>query len=228
MISERNKIVTIAKSTLAFLSELEKNNNREWFNSNRTRYIEAKANYEKFIQALIDEIVKFDPILWGLEAKTCMFRINRDIRFSSDKTIYKTHMGAFIVKGGKNNGDRFAGYYVHVEPGGRSMVAGGAYVPPMPWLTAIREKIDRESSRFLRIINSSELKSFYGGIEGEKLKSAPKGFAKDHPMIDILKMKSYLVSRELSDREITSEGAFDLILKGCRIMKPLNDFLNDY
>ena len=221
-------MVTIAKSTLSFLSDLERNNNREWFNNNRTRYNEAKANYEEFIQALIDEIIIFDPILKGLEAKTCMFRINRDIRFSPDKTIYKTHMGAFIVKGGKNNGDRFAGYYVHVEPKGRSMIAGGAYIPPMPWLTAIREKIDRESSKFMKIINNSELKAFYGGLEGEKLKSAPKGFDRNHPLIEILKMKSYLVSRELSDREITGEGAFDLILKGCRIMKPLNDFLNDY
>ena len=105
-------MVKISRSTLEFLSDLERNNNREWFNSNRTRYNEAKANYGEFIQALIDEIVKFDPILKGLEAGTCMFRINRDIRFSADKTIYKTHMGAFIVKGGKNNGDRFAGYRV--------------------------------------------------------------------------------------------------------------------
>lgn len=221
-------MVTIQKSTLNFLSDLRKNNNREWFNSNRNRYIEAKVNYESFVQAVIDEISKFDPILKGLEAKTCMYRINRDIRFSNDKTIYKTYMGAFIVKGGKKNGDKYAGYYVHIEPGNSSMIAGGAYIPPMPWLTAIREKIDEQGDKFLKILNNKDLNRFFGEIEGEKLKSAPKGFSKDHPNIELLRMKSYLVSRIISDREIISEGAFDLIIKGARAMKPLNDFLNDY
>ena len=221
-------MVTIQKSTLSFLSDLKKNNNREWFSANRNRYNEAKANFEVFVQAVIDEIIKFDPILKGLEAKTCMYRINRDIRFSNDKTIYKTYMGAFIVKGGKNNGDKFAGYYIHAEPGNSSMVAGGAYVPPMPWLTAIRKKIDGQSNRFHKILDNKDLKDYFGDIEGEKLKSAPKGFPKDHPDIELLKMKSYLVSKLFSDREFTSEGIFDIILKGCKAMKPLNDFLNDY
>jgi uncharacterized protein (TIGR02453 family) len=220
-------MASIQKSTLAFLSDLEKNNDREWFNSNRNRYNEAKADYESFVQAVINEIAGFDPILKGLEAKTCMYRINRDIRFSNDKTIYKTYMGAFIVKGGKKNGDRFAGYYIHVEPGNKSMIAGGAYIPPMPWLTAIREKIDEKGDRFLKIINNKTLKDFFGDIEGEKLKSAPKGFSRDHPNIELLKMKSYLVSRLISDKEITSDKAFGLILDGCRAMKPLNDYLND-
>jgi uncharacterized protein (TIGR02453 family) len=228
MILKIDKMVTIQKSTITFLSDLSKNNVKEWFNSNRGRYIEAKANFESFVQAVIDEIAKFDPILKGLEAKTCMYRINRDIRFSNDKTIYKTYMGAFIVKGGKNNGDKYAGYYVHVESGNSSMIAGGAYIPPMPWLTAIREKIDEQSDKFIKILNNKDLKSFFGEIEGEKLKSAPKGFSKDHPNIELLRMKSYLVSRMISDREIISEGAFDLIIKGARAMKPLNDFLNDY
>jgi uncharacterized protein (TIGR02453 family) len=98
----------------------------------------------------------------------------------------------------------------------------------MPWLTAIREKIDEQSDKFLKILNNKDLKNYFGEIEGEKLKSAPKGFSKDHPNIELLRMKSYLVSRMISDREIISEGAFDLIIKGARAMKPLNDFLNDY
>ncbi len=218
----------ISKSTLKFLSDLNRNNNREWFTVNRDRYNEAKAEYEAFVQAVINEVSKFDPILKGLEARTCMYRINRDIRFSSDKTIYKTYMGAFIVKGGKKNGDKFAGYYIHVEPGNNSMVAGGAYVPPMPWLTAIRENIDAKGEKFHKILENKDLKDYFGEIEGEKLKSAPKGFSRDHRDIELLKMKSYLVSRIFSDREITSEGVFELIIKGCRAMKPLNDFLNDY
>lgn len=221
-------MVSIDKSTLTFLSDLRKHNDREWFLANRSRYIEAKSNFETFVQSVIDEISRFDPILKGLEAKTCTYRINRDIRFSNDKTIYKTHMGAFIVKGGKKNGDRYAGYYVHVEPGNNSMIAGGAYVPPMPWLTAIRKKIDNQGSKFKKIVDDKDLKKYFGDIEGEKLKSAPKGFSRDHPDIELLKMKSYLVSRMISDKEIISDGIFSLIIKSCRAMKPLNDFLNDY
>ena len=228
IILKTSKMATIKKSTLAFLSDLKKHNEREWFNLNRSRYTEAKTDFETFVQALIDEIIKFDPILKGLEAKTCMYRINRDIRFSNDKTIYKTHMGAFIVKGGKKNGDKFAGYYIHVEPGNNSMIAGGAYIPPMPWLTAIREKISNEGDRFKKILNSKDLKYFYGEIEGEKLKSAPKGFCRDHPDIELLKMKSFLVSRMIPDSEMVSEGVFGMLLKASKAMKPLNDFLNEY
>lgn len=218
----------IKQSTLDFLSDLKLNNEREWFNMNRKRYEDARSNFESFVQAIINAVSEFEPILKGLEAKTCMYRINRDIRFSNDKTIYKTHLGAFIVKGGKNNGSRFAGYYFHVEPGANSMIAGGAYMPPMPWLTAIREKIGDEGDSFIRIVNDKDFIRQFGGLEGEKLKTAPKGFPKDHPYIGFLKMKSFLVTRMIPDSEVVGSGCFDAVIKGCRIMKPLNDFLNDY
>jgi len=218
----------ISQSTIDFLVELKRHNDREWFNENRKRYDQAKMNFESFVQAVINRISEFDPILRGLEAKTCTYRINRDIRFTNDKTIYKTHLGAFIVKGGKKNGDRYAGYYVHVEPGNNSLLAGGAYMPPMPWLTAIREKVDEQGDLFMKIITNKELRDFFGEIEGEKLKSAPKGYSRDHKYIEYLKLKSYLISRTISDNEITRDGCLDFIVKGSRIMKPLNDFLNDY
>jgi len=218
----------IKQSTLDFLTDLKHNNEREWFIVNRRRYDDAKKNFESFVQAVIDRITEFDPILRGLEVRNCTYRINRDIRFSNDKTIYKTHLGAFIVMGGKKNGDRFAGYYVHVEPGNNSMIAGGAYIPPMPWLTAIREKIDEQGDMFLKIISASEFRDFFGEIEGEKLKSAPKGYSRDHRYIEFLKMKSYLVSKMISDKAIVGRKCLDFIIKGCKIMKPLNDFLNDY
>ena len=218
----------IKQSTLDFLSDLKMNNVREWFIKNRKRYDGAKVNFESFVQAVIDRMAEYDPILKGLEAKSCTYRINRDIRFSNDKTIYKTHLGAFIVKGGKKNGDRFAGYYFHVEPGGNSMIAGGAYIPPMPWLTAIRGKIDEQGSNFLKIIKNKEFTEYFGNLEGESLKSAPKGYSRDHPYIEILKLKSYLVTKMISDSEIVSRDCFDLVIRASRAMKPLNDFLNDY
>ncbi len=218
----------IERSTLDFLSDLKEHNEREWFLKNRKRYEAAKQNYESFVQAVIDRIADFDPILKGLEVKSCTYRINRDIRFSNDKTLYKTHLGAFIVRGGKNNGNRFAGYYIHSEPGGNSMIAGGSYMPPTPWLTAIREKIDEQGDNFMKIINNREFIKYFGQLEGEKLKSAPKGYGKDHPYIELLKLKSYLAVKMISDREITSEGCFDLIIGTSKALKPLNDFLNDY
>jgi uncharacterized protein (TIGR02453 family) len=218
----------IKKSTLEFLADLKKHNDRDWFMKNRARYIEAKTNFETFVQALINEIIKFDPILRGLEVSSCTYRINRDIRFSNDKTIYKSHLGAFIVRGGKKNGDKYAGYYVHVEPGNNSMIAGGAYMPPMPWLTAIREKIDQEGKKFLEIINHRDFIKHFGKIEGEKLKSAPKGFQKDHPMIELLKLKSYLVVKMISDKEVVGNECFDDIIRISKAMKPINDFLNEY
>ena len=218
----------IEKSTLEFLADLKLNNYKEWFHKNRDRYEDARDNYESFAQAVIDEISVFDPLLKGLEARSCTYRINRDIRFSNDKTPYKSHLGAFIVKGGKNNGDRFAGYYLHVEPGGNSMIAGGAYIPPAPWLSAIREKIDDRGEELIRIITDREFVRTFGEIEGEKLKSAPKGYSKDHPFIEFLKLKSFLVSKMFTDNEVTGKELFGKVIEACIVMKPLNDFLNDY
>lgn len=215
----------INKATLAFLSGLKKNNDREWFSKNRKEYEAAKVNFGEFVQEVINRIVKFDPILKGLEAGTCIFRINRDTRFATDKSPYKTNFGAFIVRGGRKNGDKFTGYYVHVEPG-NSFIAGGAYMPPSPWLNAIREKISTEPDRFKKILSSKEFIKFFGKLEGEKLKSAPRGYSADHPQIELLKHKSYLVMRELPDSEILSDDFQDYIIEASKAMKPLNDFLN--
>jgi uncharacterized protein (TIGR02453 family) len=218
---------TIKKSTLDFLSDLKIHNEREWFLKNRSRYDDAKLNYERFVQAIIDRITQFDPILKGLEVKSCTYRINRDIRFSNDKSIYKTNLGAFIVRGGKKNADRFAGYYVHVEPG-NSMIAGGAYMPPKEWLSAIREKIDEQGDKLEKLIKNKDFTRIFGSIEGEKLKTAPKGYPKDHPYIELLKFKSFLASKSISDKEILSSNALDTIVEASRVMKTMNDFLNDY
>lgn len=218
----------IHPATLQFLKDLKHHNDREWFQKNRPRYDEVKTNHELFIQSVIDQISTFDPILKGLEAKSCIYRIYRDIRFSNDKTIYKTHLGAFIVRGGRKNGDKFAGYYVHIEPGNNSMIAGGAYIPPSPWLTAIREKIDEQGSDLMKIIKRKEFVDMFGELEGEKLKSAPKGYGKDHQYIELLKMKSFLVVKMIPDKEVLTDKCFDIIVNASRIMKPLNDFLNEY
>jgi uncharacterized protein (TIGR02453 family) len=218
----------IKKSTLDFLNEIKRNNNRDWFMANRPLYLEAKGNFDSFVQGVINEIIHFDPILKGLEAKSCVYRFNRDIRFSNDKSPYKSHLGAFIVKGGKKNGDKFAGYYFHVEPGGKSILAGGAYMPPSPWLGAIREKISDSPDEFIKIINSKSFLKYFGKIEGEKLKSMPRGYPADHPQSDLLKFKSYLIFNEITDKMVLSNDYFEHVIKVFGAMKPFNDYLNEY
>jgi len=217
----------IRKSTLDFLNAIKNNNNRDWFIKNKAFYSQARDNFESFVQEILNQIIDFEPILKGLEVKSCVYRFNRDIRFSNDKSPYKTHFGAFIVRGGKKNGDKFAGYYIHVEPD-NSIIAGGAYMPPTPWLSAIREKIDEEPERFLKIINNKDFIKYFAKIDGEKLKKAPKGYPSDHPNIDLLKFKSYLVVNEVSNVLVMSEKYFNHTMLVIKAMKPLNDFLNDY
>jgi len=217
----------INKTTLEFLNGLKFNNNREWFLKNQSGYREAKSNFEAFVQAVINEIAAFDPIIRGLEVKNCVYRINRDIRFSNDKTLYKSHLGAFIVRGGKKNGDKFAGYYFHIEPG-KSMIAGGAYMPLSPWLSAIRENINDEPGKFLKIISEKSFIKYFDQIEGEKLKSAPKGYAADHPQIDLLKFKSFLVTSDVADEDVLAPEFINHVVSVFKAMKPFNDFLSSY
>jgi len=216
---------TIKKSTLNFLSDLQKNNNRDWFKENQTAYFDAKNNFVVLVQEVIDRIVDFEPIMKGLEAKSCIFRINRDIRFTNDKSPYKSNFGAFIVRGGKQNGNKYAGYYIHIEPG-KSFIAGGAYMPPSPWLAAIREKIDLESAQFNKILSQKDFCRYFGPIDGEKLKTPPRGYKSDNPNIELLKFKSYVALNEVSDKLLLSPGYFEHVISVLKAMKPFNDFLN--
>jgi uncharacterized protein (TIGR02453 family) len=218
----------IKKSTLDFLTAIKCNNNRDWFMANRSMYLEAKDNFESFVQEIINKVIPFDPILKGLEVKSCVYRLNRDIRFSNDKSPYKSHLGAFIVRGGKKNGDKFAGYYFHVEPGGKSLIAGGAYMPPAPWLSAIREKISESPDEILKIIDSKKFKKYFGEIQGEKLKKMPKGYPADHPQIELLKYKSFLIMNEVPDKMVLSDEYFDYVIDVFKAMKPFNDYMNEY
>lgn len=217
-------MITIEQTTIKFLTDLARNNDRAWFAENRQRYESARDNFSSFVQAVLDKIVGFDPIFKGLEAKNCIFRINRDTRFSHDKSVYKTNFGAFMVRGGKKNGDKYPGYYLHIEPG-QSFVAGGAYIPPAPWLNTIRENIADSGDLLLKIIDSPEYRKWFSGLEGEKLKVPPRGFAKDHPYIELIKMKSFLAEKSFPDKQVVSPDFFEDVTGAFRAMKPLNDFL---
>ena len=209
---------------MSFLSSLGKNNNREWFDKNKDRYLEAKKSFDDFVGLLIQTAKAIDPSIGYLEPKNCTFRIYRDIRFSREKTPFKTNFGAYISKGGKNS--EWAGYYFHLEPS-ESFVAGGKYMPQGPMLKAIREAIFYEPEKFRAILEKKEFKKRFPEIMGDKLKTAPLGYPKDHPDIDLLKYKGYAVWQPLSDESLKSPSLLDEIGAAWKELKSLNDFLNN-
>ena len=217
---------TETKLSLAFLKNLRKNNNRDWFKANKSDFEKAKAEFEQFIDALILKIAKFDSSIAHHSAKDCVFRIYRDVRFSKDKSPYKTNFGAHITSArSKSEIHSRAGYYIHLEPG-KTMLAGGAHLPKGDWLTGIREEIVENTAEFKKILRNKSFTQYFGEIEGEKLKNGPKNFPKDHPEIELLKYKSFLAKHDCSDKEALSDGFLDHCAKVFKALYPFDQFLN--
>lgn len=212
------------EKTFDFLRQLKGNNNREWYHANKETYNKAKQEFEHVTKLLIHEVSRFDENISGLQPKECIFRIFRDVRFSSDKSPYKTNFGTFIVPGGKKSMN--AGYYLHIEPG-ESMIASGIYMPPSPILNAIRKDIYTLPDEFKNIIQSKEIKELFGEISGEKLKSPPRGFSKDFPDVELLKYKSYGLIRMKSDREMMNNEILQEIVTCYQASFPFVTFLNE-
>ena len=208
---------------LNFLSSLEKNNNREWFEKNKNLYLSAKKSFDEFVLELIKTVKSIDPSVGFPEPKDCTFRIYRDVRFSKEKSPYKTNFGAYISRGGKNS--EWAGYYFHLEPS-ESFVAGGKYMPQGPALKAIREAIFYEPDKFRAILEKPSFKKHFSGIMGDTLKTAPQGYPKDHKDIDLLKFKGYAVYKPLSPSVLKSPDIMTEIASAWKELKSLNDFLN--
>jgi len=213
----------LQKQTFDFLKKLKNNNNRGWFNKNKPLYEAARENFQDFVGSLIISIVGFDHSIADLEPKGCIFRIYRDVRFSKDKSPYKANFGAAIVRGGRKSGR--AGYYFHLAPGD-SFLAGGLYMPPNKMLNDIRQEIDYNTAEFKKIVNDSHFINNFGKIQGDKLKSAPRGYPKDHPEIELLKYKSYLTLHKLTDKQVLDFNIVDYAAGIFKTMQPFNNFLN--
>jgi uncharacterized protein (TIGR02453 family) len=215
------------QKTLDFLKNLKKNNNKEWFDKNKQIYLAAREEFEGLVDKLIAGLAKADKkISPDIKAKDCVFRIYRDVRFSKDKSPYKTNMGASIDPG-KQKAVMGAGYYIHLEPGG-CFLAGGVYMPEPPVLNAIRQEIDYNPKPLLKILNSSSFKKHFKGFdEDDKLKTAPKGFEKDHPNIELLKNRHFIVSCKISDKELAQKGVEKTILNTFKAMQPLLEYLRE-
>ena len=211
-------------NTIAFLQALEANNNREWFSENKAKYEAARADFLTFCTQLIAQIAEFDPPIAQLQAKDCVFRINRDIRFAKDKSPYKNNMGIWLTHKGKKSNE--AGYYWHLEPTGDTFLAGGVYCPAAEDLKKVRQEIDYHSAEFKSIIQHPDFVQQFGNISGNKLKKAPKGYSPDHPDIELLKHTDYLAYRSLPLALCSTPQLMSELIAGFRAMKPLNDFIN--
>ena len=213
-------------STIKFLKDLKKNNNKPWFDANRKVYETAKQNFAEFIEAVIKKHAQKDASISHLTPKDCMFRINRDVRFSKDKSPYKSNFGASINSGGKKS--LTAGYYFHLEPG-ECFVGGGIYMPMPEELKKLRQEIDYNFSDFKKIIGSKKFKSVYGDLDRSAeytLSRVPKGYETDNPAAEYLKLKSYVAMVKFSDADLTSKELVKKTVAAFETLQPLLVFLN--
>lgn len=214
------------ESVFTFLKKLESNNNRDWFEKNKGNYLKAKEDFEVFVQEVINGIAKFDKkISPDTKAKDCTFRIYKDVRFSKDKTPYKNNMGASINPGGRKS--PVPGYYFHVQPNS-SFIAGGVWMPEPEVLNAIRQEIDYNSKPLLKILNSASFKKYYKKLDDEDaLKTAPKGYDKEHPLIDLLRNRHFIVSHAFTNKQVLDKNAAKEIIAGFKAMHPFLEYLRE-
>ena len=215
---------TINKSVFEFLQELAKNNNKEWFDKNRSRYKKVREEVQEFVDELIYMMATFDKKLIDDEVKGYIFRINRDSRFSKNKSPYKTNIGILILSGGRNSMMEKAGYYLHIEPG-KSIIGGGAYKPQSSWLNQIRDKILENPDEIKKIIYNKSFNKYFQ-LENDMLKTAPRGYAKDHPEIELLRYKSFAGLCELTNKQVLNPNFMEYCALAFKELHPLNEFLN--
>lgn len=218
---------------LRFLDELSQNNEKSWFDQHRSDYETARRAFEQFVDGLIDELRESEQ-LQGLAAKDCVARIYRDVRFSKDKSPYKTHaaLWAFHRDAGRGVGRDAhggAGFYFHIEPGA-SLVAGGFWMPPRPLLGRIRERIVDEQRGFEKLVRAPAFTRRFGALSeddpGVRLTRVPRGFAPDHPAAHWLRFNSFTAHRMLTDAEVLSPRLVDAIMKDYAALLPLVRWLN--
>jgi len=214
------------KNILDFLNELSKNNHREWFHKNKERYREVQDQFNKLTMKLIEGIAAFDEDIKKITVADSTYRIYRDIRFSPNKLPYKTHIGAYMCRGGKKSG--FAGYYFHLEATeqdflGNNLLAVGLYCPENNVLRSVREDIEFNGDAYRKALAAAPEWSMDGNI---RLKKIPKGFDKDSPYEDLLRLKEFSPIRMLTNEEVFSDELYNIVIEQFKKIKPINDLLN--
>jgi uncharacterized protein (TIGR02453 family) len=217
----KNQIL-IPKSSLDFLLELKENNNKTWFETNKPNYLKELNHIETFADALLQELSKTD-VLETSSGKRSVYRIYRDIRFSKDKTPFKTFWGGSFTRA---TATRRGGYYFHLEQG-NSFFAGGFWGPNATDLKRIRSEFDHDAESFRKILNSKSFTSTFGILQGEQLKTTPKGFDVNHEAIDLLRYKQFLIMKRFTDEEVLSPLFLEQALDTCKNMRPFFDYMSE-
>ncbi len=208
----------ITKQSLSFLKKLEENNDREWFTENKPEFKSHETDVKGFYAGVMENLEKHDKI-----EKMKMFRIYRDVRFSKDKRPYKSHFaGSFARAGARLRG----GYYVHIKPG-ESFIATGFWDPNKEDLLRIRKEFEFDAAEIRKVINEKSFKKVWGELVGDELKTAPKGFDKEDPNIDLIRRKQYIFVRKFSDKEILTKGFAKIIDDSFRVIRPYFDLMSD-
>lgn len=209
---------------LDFLRELKENNQKEWMDANRKWYEQARGEFKHLVSDILERMKDHDPSLAMLSVNDCLFRINRDIRFSADKSPYKSWMSAVMAEEGKKS--LGAIYYLHLQADNESMAAGGMYQPAGEQLKKIRQEVDYNAAELRQIVSAPSFQQYFGQIQGEKLSRAPKGYLPDHPNIEFLKLKSFLAIRKFPDADVVKENFAEEVIQTFRAAQPFKEYLD--
>lgn len=212
----------ISKSNFDFLKKLKNNNDRDWFSANKDEYLAQYQNTIDFADILLAEMNKHDKIETPTGKKS-LFRIYRDVRFSKDKSPYKTHWAGGFKRATK---ELRGGYYFHIEPG-NTMVGGGFWAPNKEDLQRFREDIAADANPLRKIINSKSFKDTFGTLHGEQLKTCPKGFDKENPNVDLLRYKQFIISKKFTDAEALSPDFVKKVSDTFKKMRPFLDYMSE-
>jgi uncharacterized protein (TIGR02453 family) len=212
----------ITDSTFQYLYDLKNNNTREWFHANKKRYDKVKTDFEETIQELINSIGEFEN-MEGVQVKHCNYRIARDVRFTLNKDPYKTWLSASFSEGGRKSGKM--DFYLHISKD-ESFLGGGMYSPTPEQLASLRQEIDYNVNALKSIIYEPNFVKIFGEAEGEAVKSAPKGYSKEHPEIELLRKKQLFYWHKFTLEEVKSPDFVKNVTEVCRTLKQFLDFLN--
>ena len=210
---------TVPKETLKFLKQLEKNNNRDWFNAHKKEFKALEADVKDFYNSVLENLKVHDDI-----DKLKIFRIYRDVRFSKNKLPYKTHFGGSFHRTKPN---LRGGYYLHIQPNNESFIATGFWEPNKEDLLRIRKEFEMDDEAIRAIIGKASFKKIWGDFVGEEVKTAPKGFSKEHPAIDLIKKKQYIFVKKYSDKEVLEPEFLSEIDKAFKAIRPYFDYMSD-
>ena len=202
---------------LSFFAELETNNNREWFEPQKKRFKALEAEMKQFSADLVEAMNEHDSI-----DRYKLFRLYRDVRFSKDKTPFKTHFG---ISFHREKPALRGGYYLHIKPGD-NFIATGFWNPDKDDLKRIRKEMEIDAEEFRDIMAEPSFKTIWGNLEGEEVKTAPKGFSKEDPNIDLIKKKAYLFTKRYSDEEVLSKDFLQQVNADFQAVRPFFDYMS--